>query len=132
MTTPRTKNFNPEVDTKIRCTCGHADCDQRSINQGVLDMLQDIRNDYGKPMIITSGGRCPNHPEQARKDNPNGGDHAIGNGIDVAVSNSKDFNKLAILAGRYGFNAIGDGLPLGFIHLGYRPHNGKHVSSWCY
>lgn len=132
MTTPRTKNFNPKTDTKIRCTCGHPDCDQRSISQFTLNMLQNVRNDYHNPMIITSGGRCPNHPDQARKTNPNGGDHARGNGVDVAVSDRTDFNRLAVLAGRHGFNAIGDGLESGFIHLGYRPHKGKYVSSWDY
>ncbi len=43
--TVRTKNFNPEVDVKMRCTCGHPDCDQRSINQETADGLQGIRDD---------------------------------------------------------------------------------------
>lgn len=132
MTTPRTKNFNPEIDKKIKCTCGHPDCDQRSVNQDILDMLQCVREDYGKPMIITSGGRCPNHPDQVRKVDPNGGDHTRGDGVDVAVSDREDFNRLAVLAGRHGFNAIGDGLDRGFIHLGHRSHNDKYVSSWGY
>jgi hypothetical protein len=37
-----------------------------------------------------------------------------------------------LLAGRHGFNAIGDGLKRGFIHLGRRSFNGRRVSSWGY
>lgn len=128
----RTKNFNPEVDKKIRCTCGHPDCDKRSVNQGTLDKAQLVRDDYGHPMHITSGGRCSNHPNQRKKADPNGGDHPRGDGLDIAVKNIVEFNRLAVLAGRHGFNAIGNGLKYGFIHLGVRKENGTQVSSWDY
>ena len=127
-----TKNFNPNSDPKLCCTCGHPDCDERSVNQETLDALQRVRDDYGRGMVVTSGGRCPLHPSQARKANPNGGDHPRGDGVDIAVKTRKDYDKLAVLAGRHGFNAIGDGLSRGFIHLGRRPSIGSAVASWGY
>ena len=125
-----TVNFHPDTDSKLLCTCGHPNCDRRSVTQNTLNALQLIRDDYGKGMTVTSGGRCPNHPDQAGKDDPNGGDHPSGHGVDIAVANRKDFNRLAMLAGRYGFNAIGDGLAKGFIHLGVRDQT--RISSWGY
>ena len=59
---PKTKNFNPLVDLKLSCTCGEDGCDKRSTKQMLLNMLQKVRDDYGLPMIVTSGGRCPLHP----------------------------------------------------------------------
>ncbi len=83
-------------------------------------------------MELTSGGRCPNHPDQAKKSDPNGGDHPKGNGVDIRVHNRQHYDKIALLAGRHSFNAIGDGLKYGFIHLGRRPENGDRVSAWGY
>ncbi len=128
---PQTKNFNPATDVKICCTCGLISCDKRSINQATLDALQRVRDDYGRPMRITSGGRCANHPSQRAKANPESGDHFAGRGVDIAVSSRQEYDKLALLAGRHGFNTIGDGLERGFIHLGRRDI-GNAVVSWGY
>lgn len=125
-----TKNFNVKIDQKIICTCGHPDCDKRSINQETLDRLQLVRDEYGKPMVITSGGRCPYHPYQAKKSDPNSGDHPKGRGVDIQVTSRVEFNRLAVIAGRQGFNAIGDGLDRGFMHIGVR--DGEHIASWGY
>ncbi|BAV81067.1 peptidase m15a [Vibrio phage CKB-S1] len=125
-----TKNFHPDTDPKLLCTCGHPNCDRRSVTQDTLDALQLVRDDLGEAMSLTSGGRCPYHPDQARKADPNGGDHPRGDGVDVRVRDRQHYDKIAILAGRHGFNAIGDGLKHGFIHLGRRVQ--KHVSSWGY
>jgi len=125
-----TKNFNPEVDKKLLCTCGHEECDQRSISQLALNMLQMVRDDLGFPLAVTSGGRCPNHPEQARKRNPNGGDHPKGLGVDIKCNGATRGN--IVMAGRkVGFNAIG--VAKTFVHLGYRAELPEgHVTMWSY
>lgn len=127
-----TKNFHPETDPKLLCTCGNNGCDRRSVNQDTLDALQLVRDDLDAPIQITSGGRCPLHPVQACKQDPNSGDHFRGDGVDVAVSSRQEYDKIAMLAGRHGFNAIGDGLEQGFIHIGRRKNNGSRISSWGY
>ena len=66
----KTANFNPEDDPKLLCTCGHVDCDQRSVNQESLDKAQLMREDYGRAMRITSAGRCGNHPNEVTKKAP--------------------------------------------------------------
>lgn len=59
-----TENFNVKSDPKLVCTCGHQLCDQRSVSQHTLNRVQLIRHDVDRPLIVRSGGRCPNHPDE--------------------------------------------------------------------
>lgn len=58
-----TENFHPDADLKLLCTCGHPDCDERSVSQEHLNRVQKVRGIVGHSLIVASGGRCPNHPE---------------------------------------------------------------------
>ena len=126
---PKTKNFNPLVDLKLSCTCGEDGCDKRSTKQMLLNMLQKVRDDYGLPMIVTSGGRCPLHVAEKRRIVP--ADHQKAMGVDIRITGLSMGTKLAALAGKHGFNAIAINLELGFIHLGYRPESNK-ITTWEY
>jgi len=42
-----TKNFHPDTDPKLLCTCGHADCDERSVSQEHLNRVQKVREIVG-------------------------------------------------------------------------------------
>jgi len=125
-----TKNFNPKTDPKLLCTCGHAKCDKRSVNQFTLDMLQAVRNDYGKAMIITSGGRCENHPNEVTKSKA--GDHQRQYAVDVFYDNELDRNKLMTLAGRHGATRVAGSERLKFVHLAWTPTSDKSVPTWSY
>jgi len=127
----QTKNFKPSTDKKLLCTCGHDKCDKRSVSQFVLNMLQGTRIEYGLPMIITSGGRCPLHPNEVQRDKP--ADHQKQQGVDIKITGLAMAMKIMVIAVKYGFNAFGINLKLGFIHLGYRPElNGKTPAVWTY
>jgi len=123
----KTDNFNPETDKKLLCTCGHPDCDKRSVNQSTLDMLQSVRDTFG-PMVVTSGGRCPNHPDEVHRETP--ADHQKGQGVDVKANGFTRGN--IVNAGlQEGFNAIG--VAKNFVHLGYRADLPKgHLTMWVY
>lgn len=125
-----TKNFNPETDPKLLCTCEHPECDKRSVNQETLDRLQVAREIYNAPMTVTSGGRCSFHHSQAVKANPKSGDHPQGNGVDISANGATRGN--IVEAGRKaGFNAIG--VAKTFVHLGYREELPEgHVTMWVY
>lgn len=125
-----TKNFNPNVDSKLLCTCGHSQCDKRSVNQFTLDHIQLVRNDYGKPMTIRSGGRCPNHPNEITKKSP--GDHQQCYGVDVACNNELDETRLKVLAGRHGATRVAGGAYCGFVHMAWTPTDRKDVPTWSY
>jgi len=78
-------------------------------------VLQKIREEFGKPMRITSGYRHPTHPVEARKQR-SGGEHTQGMCCDVACDNGADRFRLVQLALKHGITRIG--IANGFIHLG--------------
>lgn len=84
------------------------------MDQDFMQLLQNIRYRYGKPMIVTSGYRDPvHHAIEKRKDRP--GSHAAGMAADIAVDNALDrfvLTKIAIEEG-----AIGIGQGAGFVHI---------------
>jgi hypothetical protein len=126
----KTNNFNPESDKKLLCTCGHKDCDRRSVDQDTLDSIQLIRDDYGRPLNITSGGRCPNHPNEVKKDKP--GDHQLQKAVDVRCDNAVMETKLKVLAGRHGATRVAGGTYCGFIHMAWTETDRNDVPTWNY
>ena len=124
----QTKNFNPGSDIKLLCTCGHPDCDKRSVNQFTLNQVQLVREDYGRPMTITSGGRCPNHPNELTKKKP--GDHQKQYAVDVYYETVLERNKLMVLAGRHGATRVAAGK--NFVHMAWTPTEDKSVPTWEY
>lgn len=121
-----TKNFHPDTDPKLLCTCGHPDCDQRSVDQETLDKLQVVRDELG-PLSVTSGGRCPSHPSEVHRTTP--ADHQKGKGVDIKCNG---WNRGLIIATgiRAGFNAIG--VAKTFVHLGHRPDEERELVTWVY
>ena len=126
----KTKNFNPVSDPKLLCTCGHPECDKRSVNQNTLDMVQYIRNDLKQPMTITSGGRCPNHPNERTKSKA--GDHQKQMAVDVACGNEELETKLKVLSGRYGATRVAGGAYCGFVHLAWTETDRTDIPTWSY
>lgn len=82
--------------------CKH--CGKVEMQPVFMQKLQQLRNAYGKPMIITSGYRCADHPVEANKFKP--GVHNMGIACDVAVQ-GEDAYDLLRLAFAYGFTGIG-------------------------
>lgn len=80
-----------------------------------MQVLQQIRREYGKPMTITSGYRHPTHPREARKPRSDG-EHTRGMCCDIACDNGFDRYRLVELALKHGITRIG--VAKTFIHLG--------------
>jgi len=84
-------------------------------------MLEALRRDYGKPMIITSGYRTPEH--NAAVGGAKRSYHLQGRAVDVQVFGAEAY-QLVKLAMRHGFGGIGiqqQGAMEGrFIHLDNR------------
>lgn len=125
-----TKNFHPDTDPKLLCTCGHPGCDRRSVNQFSLDMVQAVRTDLGQPMSVNSGGRCPHHPNEIRKKKP--GDHQQCYAVDIACDDPQLETKLKVLAGRHGATRVAGSAEDGFVHMAWTPTNRKDVPTWEY
>ena len=128
--TIHTKNFDPLTDPKLRCTCGHPDCDRRSVDQGTLDKVQLIRDDIDHPLLITSGGRCPSHPDERRKKRP--GDHQRCKAVDISCTNAQLETKLKVLAGRHGATRVAGSAKDGFVHMAWTETDRRDVPTWSY
>lgn len=118
----KTKNFDPARDKKLTCSCG---CGRNEVKQWALDKLQDIRDEYGKGMIVNSGYRCADHPAEARKDKP--GQHHEGVAFDISCDNGYDRLRLVELARKHG--AKGIGVAKTFVHIDFR---GMFPVMWSY
>ncbi|MCP5012182.1 MAG: hypothetical protein GY942_19565 [Aestuariibacter sp.] len=128
--TIQTPNFHPAIDKKLRCTCGHPECDQRSVDQATLDKAQLMRDDYGSPMTINSGGRCPHHPDEKDKDEP--GDHQKCKTIDFECTDYAAETKIKVLAGRHGATRVAGGAYCGFVHAAWTDTERTDVPTWSY
>lgn len=97
-----------------------------------LEVLQKIRIEFKRPMVITSGYRDVTHPIEARKAFK--GTHALGIACDIAVSGS-DAVDLVAIALKHGIRRIGvsqrEGKPR-FIHLDIGDKYGFNKSIWGY
>ena len=97
-------------EEEFTCPC----CGKVFLNPVLIPTLDKIRKDYGKPMIVTSGFRCPSHNQSV------GGaassEHLIGSGADIeCISNYDRFALLSICL-KHGIRRIGIGKT--FIHIG--------------
>lgn len=126
----KTANFSVETDPKLACTCGHPKCDKREVKQAALNKIQLIRNDLGAPMIVTSGGRCPNHPDELHKKTVS--DHQKCETVDIACDDLWSETKLKVLAGRHGATRVAGGAYCGFIHMCFSDEPDKSVPTWVY
>jgi zinc D-Ala-D-Ala carboxypeptidase len=91
------KNF-----TKAEFNCSH--CGKNEMKPDFMAKLQALRTTYGRPMRVTSGYRCPQHPIEAKKAAP--GAHASGCAVDIGVEGA-DAHRLLTLAMAAGFTGVG-------------------------
>jgi len=82
--------------------CRH--CGKTEMDADFMHRLQTLRTRYSKPMTITSGYRCPDHPIEKAKPTP--GAHSSGKAADVGVQGA-EAHRLLALAMELGFTGIG-------------------------
>lgn len=106
-----TKNFNLR---EFACKC----CGSVKIDDELVERLQVLRDRIAKPVIITSGYRCPKHNKEV------GGAidsyHTQGLAVDIVVEDY-DLEKLEAIAEALGFRGIGVYSSQNFLHLDLGP-----------
>ena len=108
------KNFwLDEYHCKGEDCCGHL----VKIDSQVVKGIQELRKEVDKPVIVTSGYRCPIHNKYAGGQ-PNSY-HLSGLAADVTVSHF-NIRELARLAFSVGFGTVIAYPHRGFIHLDVR------------
>ena len=94
--------MNSRYFTSDEMKCQH--CGKENWQPEFMEELDILRRSFGKPMIVTSGYRCPEHPIEAKKERP--GAHSTGLAVDIAVR-GEDTIELTSLAYTLGFRRIG-------------------------
>lgn len=99
--------------------CKH--CGENKIKPELIDVVQKIRTALGRPIRISSGYRCEDHPAEKRKDEP--GEHFDGTAADLAVSYENAFLVLRAALSIPEVTGIGVNQkgPNRFIHIGIGP-----------
>jgi uncharacterized protein YcbK (DUF882 family) len=90
---------------EFRCK-GSACCGGAAyMHPGFIQALDDLRHEFGKPLFITSGYRCPQHNQRVSSTGANG-PHTTGKAADIGVR-GKDALHLVGLAVKHGFTGVG-------------------------
>lgn len=117
--------FGPE---EFVCQCG---CGMILVRDSFMDQLVKTRFRFDKPMIVTSGYRCPTHNARVSKTGTNG-PHTHG-AADFAVR-GEDALTLVGIAHQYGFTGIGvcQKGAARFIHLDDLPNADGQPRPWLW
>ncbi len=101
--------------------------EKNKISKDLIEKLQQLRDQLGESLTITSGYRSPDH--NALVGGVGNSQHVLGNASDFTCSDlDKAFELCQTL-----FHGIGDGRHKGkFIHVDVRPSNDGHVARWTY
>lgn len=98
-----------------------------------MDTIQKIRNQYDKPMIISSGYRDVSHPVERDKREP--GEHTFGLAADIKVygRDAMDLLEAALMNGiqRVGVSQKGD-VCKRFIHIGMGEELDSRFPIWLW
>ena len=103
MSVRESKNFSRE---ELQCSFS-GEC---AIEEDALEKLQALRDEWGKPMRLSSAYRAAHHPRERTKPNGPGHHHGLnGNGgqaFDVLIA-GEDVPPFIALAIKHGFRGIG-------------------------
>jgi len=89
------------------------------MSKTIIEMLDDVRGKFGKPIVINSGYRTEEHNARVggkpKTETSKGSSHMYGLAADLSCTNSTDRYNLIFLLQQTGFQRIGVGST--FIHV---------------
>jgi uncharacterized protein YcbK (DUF882 family) len=97
---------------EVACPCG---CGMMPTDEALI-RLQGLRYDLDRPLIVTSGARCPDYNE--RIDGAENSRHMKGDAFDIAAADAISLFELVLNGAAHGF--FGVGVAEGFVHLDLR------------
>jgi len=104
---------------ELKCPC----CGENETSDRMYMMLDKLRGEYGKPLFVDSGYRCPKHNKKI-KGAPNSA-HMTGEAADIRVTGAIRRRKLVDIAVKLGFNGIGIYDKHIHVDIGEREHGKK-------
>jgi uncharacterized protein YcbK (DUF882 family) len=109
--------------SEFTCRCG---CGKNNIDQSLVSRLDEVREIFGAPIVISSGCRCEKH--NAAEGGVHDSAHVLGLAADIRVTDSAvRFHLLSILMHR--FERIG--IAKTFIHVDVDQTKPRQVA-WLY
>lgn len=96
----------------------------------LLQMLDELREKYGHPVILNSSYRSPDHPIEAKKAKP--GEHTYGAAVDIKCVGGEATFKLVKAAIDVGFTRIGISRKNNFVHVGIGYPDAPDTTIWTY
>ena len=98
-----------------------------NMHQDLLELLDEMRAIYGKPIVITSGYRTKKHNSYVGgKQNSS---HLKGLAVDIAIADSNQRYEIIRIAMLLGIKRIGTGK--GFVHIDIDDSKTSNVN-WVY
>ncbi|MDC0529213.1 D-Ala-D-Ala carboxypeptidase family metallohydrolase [Gammaproteobacteria bacterium] len=91
-------------DKELACKCGECS-GENQMSPAFMERLDELRSEYGKPIILSSAYRCPAHNKKVSSTGENG-PHTTGKAVDIKVS-GQDAHRVTRIAFRLGFTGIG-------------------------
>lgn len=115
-------------DHEYYCPCANPTCSGKRAPHPALDLkVEVIRQLTGRPVIVNSGVRCPEH--NARVGGVEGSEHVTGEGADLQCMSSRDRMDLVRAAIKAGIRRVGVGRQ--FVHVGVSREHPQDVM-WLY
>lgn len=100
------------------------------MDPALLAMLDNLREEYGYPIKLTSTYRSPDHPIEAKKSKP--GEHTYGAAVDIACVGGEATFKLVKAAIEVGFTRVGISRKNNFVHVGIGYPDAPDTTIWTY
>ncbi len=107
------EHFSPH---EFKCRCGNCGSDGKEMDMRFIARLDALRKEFGTPMSITSGYRCPIHNNHVSSTGLRG-PHTTGRAADVGISGADAW--LLVLLSNFGGIGINQRGPYNkrFIHF---------------
>lgn len=91
---------NPYFSKKeFECKCGCGTMPQNQPNDELIDILCEIREHFGRPLIIKSGYRCPSH--NAAVGGAKSSRHIVGDAADFTIKDVKTIDVYDYVVSKY-------------------------------
>ncbi len=100
LATKITSNF---YSTEFDCSCNYSDCQWTYIDVEHVEKLQELRENIGKPLKVTSGYRCEKHNKDVG--GASRSRHKVGDASDIKCTENPE--SVAKIAESLNFDGIG-------------------------
>lgn len=109
---------------EFACRCKNRHCEGKvnRVNPLLIQALNRVREEFGEPIVVTSGYRCSSHNKAVG--GASNSQHLTGRAADISPLNKtpeKVKRLLELCYAEKGFTAVGDGSVSLFVHVDVRP-----------